>query len=148
MTISRLFIKEVATVYKDDTINEAVSVMKDFNVSAVIVVDFFYNRIRPVGILTKNDIVMRAHSKSLSADRLLVQQVMTHNPICCRPNFGVYEAIQLMQRNSIKRLPVIDENDELIGILTATDMIMLLGDEINRLTYRPGRVPNASIEFI
>jgi signal-transduction protein with cAMP-binding, CBS, and nucleotidyltransferase domain len=66
--------------------------------------------------------------------------VMTHSPVCCKPESGVYETIQLMQRNSIKRLPVVDETGELIGILTSTDLVMMLGDEINRLTYRPGRI--------
>jgi CBS domain-containing protein len=140
MTISRLYIKEVATVYRDENIREAISVMKEYGVSAIVVVDCISNLIRPVGVLTEHDIVTRALMTGSSPDRLLVHQVMTHNPICCKPNSGVYETIQLMQRNSIKRLPVIDESGELIGLITSTDLVMMLGDEINRLTYRPGRI--------
>lgn len=140
MTISQLYLKEVATVYKDETIRDAISVFKEFGVSALVVVDCIGNIIRPVGILTEHDIVTRAMMTGSALDRLLVSQVMTHNPVCCKPHNGVYETIQLMQRNSIKRLPVIDESGELIGLITSTDLVMMLGDEINRLTYRPGRL--------
>ncbi len=138
MSIRDLYLKKVAMVYSDDTIEDAIEVMRDYGVDDVVVVEKRSSGMTmPVGMLTGHDIVMRAYRLKFGQQDLLVKQVMTHNLVTCHENFGVYETIELMQRNSVKRIPVVGESGELLGIITASDLLTLLGDELGRLSQRP-----------
>jgi CBS domain-containing protein len=137
MSISDLYLTKVATVFPDATIEEAIEVMRDFGVDDVIVVENKDGLTKPCGILTGHDIVMRAYRLNADIEELTVREVMTHNLVTCKPSFGVFEIIELMQRCSVKRLPVIGEAGELLGIITASDLFSMLGDELGRLSARP-----------
>ena len=152
MSICDLYLKKVATVYPDATIEDAIEVMRDFGVDDVIVIESKAGLSIPVGILTGHDIVMRAYRLNTGSEQLSVREVMTHNLVTCKPTYGVFETIELMQRNSVKRLPVIGEAGELLGIITASDLFSMLGDELSRLSARPNlspwKTPRASFDYI
>lgn len=137
MSINNIYLTKVATVSPDATLEEAIEVMRDYSVDDVIVVENKGGLVKPCGILTGHDIVMRAYRLSANAEELTVREVMTHNLVTCKPSFGVFKIIELMQNNSVKRLPVIGDADELLGIITASDLFSMLGDEIGRLSARP-----------
>jgi CBS domain-containing protein len=141
MSICDLYLKRVATVLPETTLEDAIEVMRDYGVDDVIVIETKAGLPIPVGILTGHDIVMRAYRLNAGNEKLTVRQVMTHNLITCKPTFGVFETIELMQRCSVKRLPVVGEAGELLGIITASDIFAMLGDELSRLTSRPNLSP-------
>ena len=108
-----------------------------YSAGDVIVTDS--DHAEPIGILTDRDIVVGLIAMGISPDGVTVGDVMTPSLVTIREDQGVYEAIQVMERYGVKRLPVMDRNDRLIGIVSASDLMELLGREmvaLSRLTER------------
>ena len=99
----------------DDNIKvkEAARIMSNKNIGSLIVM----KKNKVVGILTERDIL-----KSIEKPGASVGTVMTKNMVFVDPNENLENAAELMTSNKIRRLPVI-EKGELIGIVTATDLI-------------------------
>ena len=90
---------------------------------------------RLVGIVTYGDIRDARPSRALSLSiwelnylvtRLRVAEIMTRNPVTVRPEATIGEAAQLMLRNMISGLPVLDENGDLAGIITESDIFRMV----------------------
>ena len=54
---------------------------------------------------------------------MLVKDVMTKNPISVKPDMSVLEAKEIMNKNKINKLPVLDKNGSLVGIITRNDLV-------------------------
>jgi acetoin utilization protein AcuB len=54
---------------------------------------------------------------------MLVQERMTHNPITIRDDTSLYDALRIMRENKVRRLPVMDKNDKLAGIVSEKDLL-------------------------
>jgi acetoin utilization protein AcuB len=54
---------------------------------------------------------------------MLVQERMTHNPITIRDDTSLYDALRIMRENKVRRLPVLDKNDKLVGIVSDKDLL-------------------------
>ncbi len=139
MSVSKYFVRNVATVKKDANIEEAIEVMRSYDVHDVIVVENKEGKPFPLGILSCHDIVMKAFSKKATARDLLVRDIMTSHPVTCEEDLGINETISLMQKNDIKRLPVVDTAGALVGIVTASDLFGILSEEFSGLTRRTDR---------
>jgi acetoin utilization protein AcuB len=90
---------------------------------------------RLVGIVTYGDIRDARPSRALSLSiwelnylvtRLRVAEIMTRNPVTVRPEATIGEAAQLMLRNMIGGLPVVDENGDLAGVITESDIFRMV----------------------
>jgi CBS domain-containing protein len=99
----------------DDTINlrQAAKIMSDKNIGSLIIVKS--NKIK--GILTERDIMKNINKLSSK-----VSAVMSKNVITISSNDEIENASELMGKNKIKRLPVMDDN-KLAGIISITDLI-------------------------
>lgn len=75
-----------------------------------------------VGIVTDRDIACRALADSGDVAQMTAQNVMTKNVVCCSPDDDVEAAIQVMERKQIRRLPVIDAQNSMIGMLSLGDI--------------------------
>ena len=77
------------------------------------------------GIITERDIVTKVVSRDLTASNLLVEEVMTPRPdvTVIEPQRDVYDAMNLMRDNQVRRLPVIDRDNTLKGIITGKDIL-------------------------
>ena len=141
MSISKYFVRNVATTKESSNIDDAIEVMRAYGAHDVVVVENKGGKPFPLGILSCHDIAMKAFGKKASGKDLFVRDIMTRNPITCEENHGIYETIDLMQQNDVKRLPVVDEDGALIGIVTASDLFGILSEELSGLTKRTER-PN------
>ncbi|HVA48866.1 MAG TPA: CBS domain-containing protein [Pirellulales bacterium] len=129
MNLGELFRSEVVTVSRDDTISTAMSRMHEKNVGAVVVV-----RDRAVvGIITDRDVAM-ALALDSATPATPVSEVMTRDVITIWEDQGVFNATQYMQGHRIRRLPVINRDNELVGMVTLDDVVALLGQELRNLS--------------
>ncbi len=111
--------RAVKTVEIEASVGEAVKKMNKFRIGSIVVVDS--TKRRPLGILTERDILRLVEvSPAPMTDR--VKEVMSRQLVTIDPSAGVEEAAGLMTRRGVKRLPVM-ENDELVGIITSSDII-------------------------
>jgi CBS domain-containing protein len=105
--------------------------MRALHVGDVVVAD---TQRRPIGILTDRDIVVSAVAQSpdrLSA--LLVSDVMTGNLVLARETDSIESSIKAMKTHGVRRLPVVDADGELVGILTVDDLVRRVSCEIGQL---------------
>lgn len=77
---------------------------------------------RLVGMLTDRDIAVRVVAEGRDPERTVAAAVMTRGVIWCRSSASVEDAIHVMDQKKIRRLPVIDENKRLVGMLSLGDI--------------------------
>jgi CBS domain-containing protein len=75
-----------------------------------------------VGIITDRDITCRAVAASGDLGKLTAQDVMTKSVTCCSPDDDVADAIKTMERKRVRRLPVADKDNALVGMLSLGDI--------------------------
>jgi CBS domain-containing protein len=124
----------VATVRENDSLLHAVELLTDHRISALPVVD---DAGILSGILTEGDFlrVNGFHLATLLSkpfedrrrelESSLVREIMTHDCVTTGPDTSLYDAIELMDRHGLKRLPVVAEG-KLVGLLSRSDMLRAL----------------------
>ena len=112
-TIGDLMTRNVSFAWPHMTIREAAAQMKARDVGSLPVCE----GLRVVGIVTDRDLAMRAIAEGLDPNRTTVGDVMTRDVISCRPEDSLRLAEELMRDWQIRRLPVVDERGNLIGLL-------------------------------
>ena len=113
--ISDMMTKNVETCSLLDNVYEVAIKMKEWNVGAVPIVD----NEKIVGMITDRDIVLRCIAEKHPASSK-VQDIMSKDLIKISPTSTTKEAIQLMAKHQIRRLPVVDR-DKLVGIISLGD---------------------------
>jgi CBS domain-containing protein len=125
MSLDR-FRTALATVAEQDTVETAALVMRDRRVGSLIVT----NAERFVGILTDRDIVLRVVAEGLDPTQVKVGSVVSYGPLTLSIHDGIETASQRMRQHGIRRLPILDEDGKPVGIVTADDLLALLGSEM------------------
>jgi CBS domain-containing protein len=77
---------------------------------------------KPVGMVTDRDITIRALANGKDAAKITAKDVMTSKIIYCRDSEEAEDAIRIMESKQIRRLPVLDNNGELVGMLSLGDV--------------------------
>jgi len=127
--ISRLMCREimtktVRTATREMSVAEVAAIMRDGDMGAVPIVD----KGRLTGIVTDRDIVVRVVANGGNADTP-VSEAMTKELFTVRPDDFVFEAIRLMGDKQVRRIPVINDNGELAGIIAMADVALETEDE-------------------
>jgi len=118
MKISDIMTRNVRVVSPDRTIQEAARMMDELNVGVLPVCDG--RRLR--GMLTDRDITVRATAAGLAPDTTRVRDVMSDNVWWCFDDDDVGHIVQLMSDHQIRRLPVVDHDKHLVGIVALGDL--------------------------
>jgi len=107
------------TVTLDDTIQNAAQIMRDEDTGAVPVVD----NGRTVGMVTDRDIVCKGLAQDgFDPARATARDVMTTGIHCCREDDDLAKAVRHMEELKIRRLPVINKNKRMVGMLALGDV--------------------------
>lgn len=104
----------------DASLAAAALAMQEYGCGALPVLD---NAGRPVGILTDRDVCMAVARKNRFPAAISVGEVMTLNPFTCGPRTDLSYALSVMADGHIRRLPVVDSDGRLVGILSFTDVL-------------------------
>lgn len=118
MKVKSLMHEGVVWVSPDTPVAEVASKMKEQDIGAIPVGE----NDRLVGIVTDRDIVCRGIAAGKAASQLKARDVMTKGITYCRTEDALEEALEIMQKNKIRRLPVLDENKRMIGMLSLGDI--------------------------
>ncbi len=121
---SEIMTRNVRTARSDASLREVGAMMRDGDMGAVPVVD----EGKLVAILTDRDIVVRGVAEGLSSDSLIAD-VMTKELFSVPPDAFVFEAIRIMGDKQIRRLPVVDADGKLAGIIAMADIALETEDE-------------------
>jgi len=127
MTVLECCRMDVVTASPDAKVSEVAEMMSDANVGCVVITGD--NRC-PVGIVTDRDIVVRVVAGGMDPGRTAIGEVMTRDPVVVEDGTGLFEAMQFIRDEGVRRLPIIDYDGRLAGIITLDDIIRLIGQEM------------------
>ncbi len=130
MPVSEVCNREVVVVHPNDTIFETAQLMRQHHVGDVLVVEDRGGRRVPVGIVTDRDLVVEVMASQLDPAVITVGDIMVSELATVEESTGLFEAIEYMRTKGVRRLPVVDDNGGLIGILTLDDLLEILAEEL------------------
>jgi len=139
MAIGEICNREVVFARRHTTVKEAAQLMREFHVETLVVVDEPNGKRIPCGIVTDRDIVVAVVAKGLDPEALKVGEVMGAELAVARESDGVAETIELMRAKDMRRVPIVDSQGSLVGIVTADDILDLLAEEMNALARMVAR---------
>lgn len=105
----------------DDSIERVAKIMRDEDTGVVPVIDAEVSR-RLIGLVTDRDLVIRALATGSTTTSLTAEQVMTRDPVSCRPEDNIERALELMASHQLRRVPILADNDRLVGIIAQADI--------------------------
>ena len=133
MPISEICNREVVIAKREDTALDAARLMRKHHVGDVLVVEARNGVQVPVGIATDRDLVMEILAPELDGNAITVGDIMVSGLATVKEGTGVFETIQYMRAKGVRRLPVVDDNGGLVGIITLDDLLELLSEELGSL---------------
>ncbi len=110
--------KGVQWVSPDTPVMELANTMREQDIGAIPVGE----NDRLVGMVTDRDITLRGVANGKDISKLTARDVMTNGIVWCRDGDDVTHAANIMQSKQIRRLPVIDKNKRMVGILSLGDL--------------------------
>ena len=108
--------------FADDSVIDAACIMRDEHVGVVPVVESEENR-HVVGVVTDRDLCLGVVAEGQDPAEVRVDQCMTNKVICCSQDDALEDVTELMQENQIRRVPVVNEDGELEGIVSLADIV-------------------------
>ncbi len=128
LRVKDIMSKDIIAVKEDATVFEAAKLMKDNKIGCVLVA----KEGKVVGIITERDMVRRVIAEEKDPKQTLVRDVMSKPVVAVKSSISIDAAVEVMVKNGIRRLPVVDEDNKLVGVVTVKDLASALA-EISRL---------------
>jgi|SRR3990172_275342 len=120
MKVKELMVREVKACFPYDTLNAAAKSMWDYDCGCVPVVD---EQSRVVGMITDRDISMAAYIQGTSLTGSQVASAMAEQVFSCHPEDDVNTAENIMREHKVRRLPVVDADGHLVGLISLNDIV-------------------------
>lgn len=134
MKVQDLMTREVHSCWPVDRLEDAARILWENDCGIAPVVDEFR---KLVGVITDRDICMAAYTRGAALRDLTVASAMALNVQCCKPDDSLERAERTMQTHRLRRLPVVDDEGRVVGLLSISD--------IARTWARSGRFHTAAI---
>lgn len=128
MKVQDLMTKKVRVCHLEEVLSNAAQAMWEGDCGAIPVLD--QNGIA-VGMLTDRDICMATYTQGLPPQAISVRSAMSRELLSCAPDDTLPHAEELMREHQIRRLSVINDKGELVGILSLNDLAREYGREKN-----------------
>jgi CBS domain-containing protein len=123
MTAGELCNRNVVVAPKTEMVVDAAKRMRVTHVGDVVVVDDRQGHRVPIGMVTDRDIVVSAVAGDPDhINYLSLNDMMSEDLVTAREQDSIESALQCMQEHGVRRLPIVDANGALVGILTADDL--------------------------
>nr|WP_240148919.1 CBS domain-containing protein [Halorubellus sp. JP-L1] len=120
---------DVVTADRDTPIATVVAAMDEYDVGSVVVVEDG----KPVGILTDRRIALALEDAPDVTERT-AEDLLSESLVTGSTEMTVFEALDRMSEENIRRLPIVDDDGSLLGIVTLDDLLFVLGREFQKAT--------------
>src|SRR5579875_77415 len=128
MKLNDIFTRNVVVAGPEETLAAVSLKMQEHNVGTIVVVENH----RPVGIITDRDLALALGAQRVSL-HTEVQNVMTRHILAIPEDTSIYTATKFMREREVRRLPIVDREDRLVGMVTLDDLLRFLGRELYNL---------------
>ena len=129
MSLSR-FVRPVITAPPDELVADIARKLRDHHVGCVVI----ERHGKPFGIVTDRDVAVRVVAEGLDPRTTKAEAVATLDPVVVRDIEGFETAARRMREYGVRRLPVVDAGGQVRGIVTADDLVRVLGRELGDLS--------------
>ena len=129
MKISDIFFKKVIAALPRHSLAVVAGLMQEHNIGAVVILEDE----RPVGIVTDRDLALALGAKKLPLETP-VEKVMTRRVLAIPEDTDILTATKYIRECGVRRLPVVDREDRVTGVVTLDDLLRLLSRELSNLT--------------
>lgn len=133
MPIGELCVRQVVVAPRETSVLEAARLMRQYHVGDIVVTDDVNGRRKPVGIVTDRDLVLEVMAPALDATALTAGDIMSGDVITVTEDAGVLEAVHSMRAHGVRRVPVVNRDGLLVGIVSVDDLVELLAEELSEL---------------
>jgi CBS domain-containing protein len=121
--------RKVLTISKDQSVIQALILMSENNIGAIIIVD---NNDFPIGIFSERDYARKIILKGKSSKNILLDEVMTKELITVTREYKIEQCMEIMNEKRIRHLPVL-ENKKIVGIISIRDVLKIIMEEQKEL---------------
>jgi CBS domain-containing protein len=126
MSLQKFCERPVVTVSLEQNIVEACRLMREKNVGCLVAVEG--EKLR--GILTDRDIALKVTAEKKDPQQTKVRDIMTANPTRIVVSKTLHDLTALMHTHHVRRVPIMDGADKVLGMVTLDDLLILLGQEL------------------
>ena len=135
MLVGEYCIREVVVVEEDKSVTEAAAIMRQYHVGDVVICKAQYGKQVPVGIITDRDVALEIVAKGIDPESVRVGDAMSFDLTTVSEHDDLMHVIELMRDKGVRRVPVIDADEALVGILTVDDIVDLLSEVLVDLAH-------------
>ena len=128
MLVGQLCNRLLVTATPQTTARQAARLMRERRVGSLLVED---GSDTPVGVVTDRDLATQVVAESLDPDATTIKDLVARSPETIREDCTIPDALAKMAEVSCRRLPVVDERDGLVGIVSLDDILQYLGDQLH-----------------
>src|SRR6185503_20803314 len=128
MKNSDIMTKDLIYSRTSDMVSDVAQLMKDEDIGPVLIVDDSNDGKRLVGIVTDRDLAINVVGEGSDPQNTRVEDVMTESLVTVRASDDVQSAMQAMAQNQLRRIPVVDDNGQLVGIISQADVATRLNE--------------------
>ena len=134
MTIGEICTRETVITTRETTVATAARLMRHHHVGTLVVVEQMNGgKGVPVGIVTDRDVVIEVMATGLDPNAITVGDIMGQELVTARESEGVLETMQIMRYKGVRRLPIVDKEGQLVGIVSIDDLLEVLAEEFSEL---------------
>ena len=147
--VASFMTRNVKTETEDQNIQAVCKIMNENNIGSVIVIKSIDGNNQAVGIITERDVVRILGLLQTSLLQVPLRELMSKPLVTLRPNNSIKDAIQTMQLNNIRRIPIV-EKENLEGIITDKDIFKAIMNNqisINNLVSNNALTGQSSVVF-
>ncbi len=129
MAIQNLGLRTPQTIEPSETARTAAQRMEKNGIGCLVVV----SGKKPVGIVTDRDLALHILAGKRDAGLVRIGEVAARSPVTVTEGASVAEVARTMRKHGVRRLPVVDEQGELVGVAVLDDLLRLVASEIGDL---------------
>jgi CBS domain-containing protein len=125
--VSEIMTKDPVCCTPQDSVTEAAQLMKREDIGSVPVIQDRRAK-KLVGIVTDRDLALKVLAEGRNPNNIRVEEIMTRNPLSCREDDDLEDCLDSMEKRQIRRMPIVDSQDRIIGIIAQADVATRAGE--------------------
>ena len=134
MQLGEVCNRDVIIATESCSVIEAAKLMYDYHVGSIIIVNKENEISKPIGIVTDRDLVINLLAENLLPQKVTIKELMNSKLITGKDTDQLWDSLNIMCTHGIRRMPVVDKDNCLLGIISADDIVELLSEQLQNLT--------------
>ena len=126
MSLQKFCERPIITISPEQSVVDACRLLREKNVGCLIAVE----NGKLSGILTDRDVALKVTGEKKDPQQIKVRDIMTADPMRIAVSKTLHDLTSLMYAHHIRRVPIVEGGDKVIGLVTLDDLVMLLGQEM------------------